>query len=344
MSWFGSTSPGGGNPAPTAPAVGLVLLAAISAAGAIAVRSAISAAPDVTTTYGDLPVHGDGGLGRLAVSGAADGSVLTVTNRTVAWAAPASSSPVDSLPEPASVALWLRNADLRGSDGTFASQWPAVVGPDLFGYANSVTGSTDAIWYGGAVTGFPIFQTTSGVREIRWQGNYGGCAPILPAAGAGVWSVALVVVGAQLTGTSASLAGWGHFAAAANVTFFSRLNSLTAWGITVRGSSQTDVTQAILNGGAYPATTDPTALLGTYDGATLSLWKAVAADSAWVSIGTLSVTLAISTTTPFCLARAGGNTAYSSTVGIREAIVWRTALDSTARTALRAYITTAGVL
>jgi hypothetical protein len=285
------------------------------------------------------------GAGDVATTSADVSAFLASANAAAALASiGGASDPVAVLPESASVSLFLRNADIRGADNTFAAQWPAAVGPVFYGYSPACVGSTDPVWYGGATSGFPIFQTTSGVREIRWQGNFGGSAPILPASGAGAWSLLLVVVGAQLTGTSASIAGWGNFGNTANVTVCSRLNSLTAWAVTVRGNSQTDVTQAILDSGTYPATTDPTALLVTYDGATLSFWKAVAVDSDWLLIGTLSVTLAIATTLPFSLARAGGNTAWSSTVGVREAALWTTALDATARTALRSYITTAALL
>ena len=340
-----ATRPG---PVPiTAAAVAAVLLAAISLVGGSAIRAAIGASSytDPITTIGDLATGGDAGTTRLAVG--ADGSVLTSLGGRAQWAAAASGSaePVDSLPEPSSVSLWLRNADLRGSDGTSIGVWPAEVGPDLVAYAPALTGTTDSVWVGSPPsTTFPIFATTSSIREARWQGNYGGCSPMLPAAGAGAWSVVVIAVGAQLTGVSASVAGWGQAAGEANVTLVSRLNSVTAWAVTTRGNSQTDTTSSIGSGGSEPATTDPTALLLTYDGATLSFWKAVSGDGSWVSVGTLSVTLAVSTTLPFCLARAGGNTAYSSTVGIREAIVWRAALDSTARTALRTYITSAGLL
>ena len=285
------------------------------------------------------------GLGDVDTTSADVSAFLAAANAAAALASiGGASDPIAELPESASVTIYLRNADLRGQDGAFAAMWAAAAGPPGFGLLSRVTGTTDALWYGGPTAGFPVFQTTSSVRELRWQGALPGGTPLTPGTGSASWSVMVVVVGAQLTGTAAAILGWGNFPNGQNVCLFSRWNSKTAWGATVRSNSSTDETQIILDDSGFPATTDPTALLLTYDGTALSLWKAVSGDASWVSVGTLTVTLNLATNYPLCFSRAGGNSTFASTVGIREVAAWRAALDSDARTALRTYITTAGLL
>lgn len=305
-------------------------------------RDALSAAEAVTTTIGDLPTHGDAGLTRLAVG--ADGSVLTSLGGRAQWAAAGggSAEPVDALPEPDDVVLYLRNADIRGATGTTVGVWPAAVGPDALGYVAGSVPYAATPWVGVSSTR-AIYQSTSGVPEIRWQGGNGGFVPILPGDGTDHWTVCVVAVGAQLTGTAAAILGWGQNTSDRNVGIFSRYNSVSQWTLSIRSFSQTDTTNAITSA-SYPSTTDPTALLASFDGTTITLWKAVAADGAWVSIGTTVTALDIAEENPLMLARTGTGTPSLSTVGLREVIAWRIALDSTARTALRTYVTTAGLL
>ena len=255
----------------------------------------------------------------------------------------AASDPLSMIPASDDSVLWLRNADIRGATGTTVGVWPAAVGPDAYAYTAGAPPFTAIPWVG-VSSGRAIYQTTSGVPEIRWQASNGGFAPILPGDGTDQWTVCVVVVNAVLTGTAAAILGWGQNTSDRNVALFSRFNSVSQWRLSIRSFSTTDTTNSITNA-ASPSSANPTALLASFDGTTISFWEAESGDADWVSIGTLTHSLDVLEEHPIMLARTGtGTPSISSGLGIREVVAWRAALDSDARTALRTYVTAAGLL
>lgn len=291
---------------------------------------------------------------RNTVMDTTPGTVLTATGRSLATAASAAaalaaiggaSDPIAEVVAPTSCIAWLRAEDIYGRDASYASSWRSVVGPDMSGNEPAVIAG-GASWINDDPPSVrPVYQTTGGVREIRFQGWNGGAIPTIPSIDATSFSACCVVVGAQLTGVMAGIMGWGQGTAGRNANIVSRINSKSAIAFTADAGSTASEALAILDVGTAPMTTAATAILVTYNGTTVSLYKALAADSAWVLVGTLATTLDIGSERPLVFGRtASGSTPSLSTVGFRFVCAHSAVLSGDEMVDLRAYFTTKGLL